>query len=355
MAQQDSSVKTIRTLQRALIALAGLLVLASFLILGVIGLQLHWIVPDSPEPEGSGSVAAVPVTKASDSLWHAPAQEQILADQEAALLQYGQDLIANTALYLGPKGKVAYISNGMNCQNCHLEAGKKPWGNNYGAVAATYPKLRKRSGMVENTTRRVNDCFERSLNGKALDTNSREMKAMVAYIQFLGRDVPKGVSPPGSGLWKVPLLDRAADPDKGKIAYQQKCVACHGAEGQGIPKPDGTGYAYPPLWGQHSFNQGAGLFRLSGMAGYIKANMPLGATWDAPQLSDEEAWDIAAFINSQPRPTKDLSKDWPSIAAKPFDHPFGPYADPFSEKQHKLGPFAPIRQWQEQHKDSGSR
>lgn len=89
---------------------------------------------------------------------------------------------------------------------------------------------------------------------------------------------------------------------------------------------------------------------MSNLAGYVKVNMPLGASYDAPQLTDEQAWDVAAFINSMPRPQKDLSNDWPDLASKPFDHPFGPYADPFPAKQHKYGPFTPIKDWQKQHK-----
>jgi thiosulfate dehydrogenase len=71
--------------------------------------------------------------------------------------------------------------------------------------------------------------------------------------------------------------------------------------------------------------------------------MPLGVKYDSPQLTDEEAWDVAAFVNSMPRPTKDISKDWPRMAGKPFDHPFGPYADKFSESQHKYGPWGEIK------------
>jgi thiosulfate dehydrogenase len=106
---------------------------------------------------------------------------------------------------------------------------------------------------------------------------------------------------------------------------------------------DGLAYTYPPLWGANSYNSGAGLFRLSRFAGYVRDNMPLNqATHSTPSLSDAEAWDVAAFVNSRPRPSKDLSGDWPNIAKKPVDHPFGPYADGFSEEQHKFGPFQPI-------------
>jgi thiosulfate dehydrogenase len=80
------------------------------------------------------------------------------------------------------------------------------------------------------------------------------------------------------------------------------------------------------------------------MAGYVKDNMPFGVSHGNAQLTDEQAWDVAAFINSQPHPYKNLSKDWPDINTKPVDYPFGPYGDTFSEKQHKFGPFEPIQQ-----------
>ena len=98
-------------------------------------------------------------------------------------------------------------------------------------------------------------------------------------------------------------------------------------------------YLYPPLWGNNSYNIGAGLYRISRLAGYVKNNMPNPLNYHNPQLSDEQAWDVAAFVNSQPRPSKDISKDWPRIAGKPFDHPFGPYADNLSEERHKFGPW----------------
>jgi thiosulfate dehydrogenase len=107
---------------------------------------------------------------------------------------------------------------------------------------------------------------------------------------------------------------------------------------------DSTGnmYLYPPVWGKHSYNDAAGLFQLSKLAGFIKNNMPNGINYHAPSLSNQDAWNIAAYINAQPRPSKDKSKDWPILATKPVDYPFGPYADAFSEQQHKFGPFEPI-------------
>ncbi len=209
-------------------------------------------------------------------------------------------------------------------------------------VFSTYPKYRARSGTVENIYKRVTDCFERSLNGTAPDSGSKEMEAIVAYINWLGKDVKKGEKAAGSGLKDLAYLDRAADPEKGKAGYEKHCVSCHTTTGQGMWNGDSSAFTFPPLWGFNSFNEGAGLYRLSNMAKYIKYNMPQGVTHDNPKLTDEEAWDIAAYVNSQARPAKDIRKDWPKIKEKPVDHPFGPFHDGFSEEQHKLGPFKPI-------------
>lgn len=280
-----------------------------------------------------------------DSSWVSPSlyTDRELEGNQRELVIYGQKLIAHTSVYLGPNGKVAALSNGMNCQNCHLNAGKKTWGNNYGAVAATYPRFRERSGTIETMYKRVSDCFERSLNGRAPDSTSLEYQAIEAYIRWVGKDVPKGVTPKGTGITKLKFLDRAANPEKGKAVYQQHCQSCHGTDGKGQLAPSGMEYEYPPLWGPNSYNSGAGLNRLSRFAGYVYSNMPNNkATHDNPVLTVEESWDVAAYVNSQPRPSKDLSGDWPDISKKPVDHPFGPYADGFSETQHKYGPYPPI-------------
>ena len=290
----------------------------------------------------------------NDSSWVSPSlfTEDDLLGKERELVIYGEDLIEHTSLYFGPKGKVARISNGMNCQNCHLNKGKKSWGNNYAAVASTYPKFRDRSGTIETIYKRVSDCFERSLNGTAPDSNSHEYKAIEAYIKWVGEDVPKGVIPKESGITKIKFLNRAANPAKGKAVYHKHCQSCHGKEGAGQLALNGLEYEYPPLWGPNSYNSGAGLYRLSRFAGFAYSNMPHKlASPEKPVLTVEESWDVAAYVNSQPRPNKDLSGDWPDISKKPIDHPFGPYADGFSEVQHKFGPFPPITAKREQLKN----
>ena len=272
----------------------------------------------------------------------APDTATIPRTQAGREIRYGRALVARTAAYLGPHGTVGHFTNGMNCQNCHLQAGTLGFANNYLAVAATYPKLRARSGTVEGIEKRVADCMERSLNGRAVPDSSREMRAIVAYIKWLGKDIPKGKKVYGTGLTKLAYLNRAADPTVGRAVFAAKCQSCHGPTGQGQPLADGRGYQYPPLWGPASYNDGAGLFRVSNFARYVKAAMPFGATFDQPQLTDAQAWDVAAFVNSQPRPHLPTPRDWPDIRKKPVDYPFGPYADDFPARQHKFGPFRPI-------------
>ena len=148
----------------------------------------------------------------SDTIdWVKPDISSLGNSESDKQIKYGHELIANTASYLGPQGSVKHISNGMNCQNCHLDAGTKFFGNNYSAVASTYPKLRERSGTLESIYKRVNDCMERSLNGTDLDTGSAEMQAIKAYIIWLGKDVPRGKKIKGVGIADLPYMQRRAD------------------------------------------------------------------------------------------------------------------------------------------------
>ncbi len=291
---------------------------------------------------GATKVKAIQQSYREGDEWIAPNENEIPFTEEGELIRYGKELITNTAKYLGPKGSVARLSNGMNCQNCHTYGGTQNFSNPFSAVAATYPRYRDRSGRVESVEFRVNDCMQRSMNGNTLDSLSREMRAFVAYLKWVGKDVPKGIKPKGAGTEPLPYLNRAADPQKGRIVYVNNCQRCHGQNGEGLVAPDAVGYTYPPLWGDKSYNVGAGIYRLSFLAGFIKNNMPYGTIWRSPELTNEQAWDVAAFIASQQRPLKAFPLDWSDVSKKPVDHPFGPYTDGFSETQHKYGPFEPI-------------
>jgi thiosulfate dehydrogenase len=299
---------------------------------------------DSEHPLPWNEKSALAPLAHADDMWTAPDWTTVEEEENADEIRYGKELIANTSEFLGPNGSVRTMSNGMNCQNCHLKAGRLPLGNNYGGVFSTYPRVRARSGTSEDIFKRINDCFERSLNGEPLELESPELKAMAAYINWVGKGVPKGEKPAGAGIYELPLLDRAANPARGKVVYEDFCQRCHGANGEGLARDDGVSGNYPPLWGPGSYTTAAGLYRLSRFAGFVKVNMPFGATFESPILTDEESWDVAAYVNSLERPEKFFAQDWPDISTKPMDHPFGPYDDGFEETQHKYGPFRPIQE-----------
>lgn len=284
--------------------------------------------------------------------WIAPDTNDISYSPQAGLIRYGRQLIVRTSVFFGPRGSVAHISNGMNCQNCHSAGGTKPFANNYSSVASVYPVFKARSGKLETVAMRINDCFERSLNGRPIPDSGIEMKAMSAYIYWVGKDVPKGIKTKNSGTENLSFLNRPADTINGKKVYYNICRNCHGDNGGGKLSNDGKEYIYPPLWGPHSYNVSAGIYQLSKFAGYVKNNMPLGSTEHSSELTSEEAWDVAAFVNSRPRPVKYFKRDWPDISTKPVDYPFGPYSDSFSMTQHKYGPFEDI---QKAHKKPSSK
>jgi thiosulfate dehydrogenase len=170
------------------------------------------------------------------------------------------------------------------------------------------------------------------------------MKAFTAYMRWLSTGIPTGASLIGAGTLRIKEPARAADPSRGAAVYADVCSVCHGADGVGQHAPRGAGYQVPPLWGPDSYNNGAGMNRVLTAAAYAMHNMPFGATFTNPVLTDEEAYDVAAYIVSQNRPQKrDLDKDFPIRLQKPVDTGYGPYADDFSAERHKFGPFEPIR------------
>jgi thiosulfate dehydrogenase len=242
---------------------------------------------------------------------------------------------------------VRYAGNNLACSNCHLDAGTKRFGLPIFGLYKDFPRYSVRAGGIITIEERINSCMTRSMNGRSIPDDAPEMAAFVAYIKFLSSGVPRDQRIPGLGAGKIPELDRAADPTRGHVIYLAQCAGCHNTDGSGIrrnlPTTD-LGYIVPPLWGPDSYNDGAGMDRLITAANFVHANMPQGADYLNPVLSAVDAWDAAAFVLSQPRPHKEgLEKDFPDLALKPVDTPYGPYLDRFSLDQHKYGPFEPIR------------
>jgi thiosulfate dehydrogenase len=192
----------------------------------------------------------------------------------------------------------ANVGNGLNCSSCHLNAGTVPHASPFVGLWGVFPAYETRSASVETLADRINDCFRRSMNGKALDVDSMPMRSMLAYIAWLSTGVPTGTSVEGRGFRAVAAQARAPDAGRGATLFEQKCAACHGQDGGGM-RNAGGGYSMPPVWGPDSFNAGAGMTRVEIAAAFIKAKMPLGR---GGSLSDQDAWDIAALISGAPRP-----------------------------------------------------
>jgi thiosulfate dehydrogenase len=216
-------------------------------------------------------------------------------------------------------------------------------------VFADFPQVsRAREGKVGSLEDRINGCMERSMNGRALPLDSTEMAAFVAYIKFLSTGVAIGAQTPGRGSSDMPKLTRAADLDarQGAVRPELRELPWTGRAGQ-APWCHGRcrRLRVPPVWGPDSFNDGAGMNRLISAANFVHSNMPNGTIWSAPALSAEDAWDVAAYFQSQPRPARaHLDQDFPVRLQKPVDAGYGPYIDGFDRSQHQLGPFAPIEQ-----------
>ena len=310
------------------------------------GLTSGALAQSAANPAAPTAVAAVPA--ATD--WQAPDISKLPDDKYGQLVRQGKALMEETYKHIGPEVKDVrkrYAGNNLGCVSCHVDAGGRKFGNPWVGTYVSFPQYRGREDAISTTEERINGCMERSMNGKSLPLDSTEMKAMMAYLHFLSTGIPVGAKLEGGGTLKLKALARAADPVAGKLVYTSTCVACHGDNGQGVRRGkvgDANGYQFPPLWGPDSYNNGAGMGRVTLAAGFVKGNMPSGITHLTTVLTDEQAFDVAAFVNSQPRPVKaNLAKDFPARKNKPVDAAFAPYTPGFSAEQHKYGPWQPIQ------------
>jgi thiosulfate dehydrogenase len=246
----------------------------------------------------SGPIAA----PASQVPLAAPAASSMPAGPLGDAIRLGQSIVSDTQTHAN-----AYIRNGLNCVSCHLDGGRVAYAAPLVGLTGVFPEYRARRGRIESVEERINDCFMRSMNGKALPQSSAEMIGLLAYIAWLSQGVPTGAEVIGRGFRDI-TAPATPDPVHGKALYVQKCAACHGAEGQGL-RGAGDTFVFPPLWGPQSFNTGAGMARVSVAAAFVQAKMPLG---NGGTLNDQDAYDIAAYFTARPRPKfGSATKDWP--------------------------------------------
>lgn len=250
-------------------------------------------------------------------LYTIPQDTAIVDEPNAEQIFYGKRLLNETKRLL-PE----HVGADMNCNSCHIAQGKIPLGDPYINSYNYYPRVMPRSGTEVNLVQRINGCFQRSMNGKPLPPESEEMQAMIAYMKWLSQNTPKEqlVDIRNAGVVDESLV---ADPVRGEQIYYSQCAACHGDNGEGTYDTRGD-VVFPPLWGDKSFNIGAGMARTYKAASFVKYNMPMGiqtkGLWGHGNvLSDQDAVDVAEFFAHKPRPDfPGKVNDWPTVP-KPKD------------------------------------
>ena len=284
--------------------------------------------------------------------WVKPDESTIPNNLFGDTVRYGKALVNETYKYIGPEvadKKMRYAGNNFACSTCHQEAGTKKWSAPFMATMPNFPQYRNRDETIGSIEGRINGCMERSMNGKALPEDGKEMRAIVTYMHWLSQGVPVGAKVSGAEFPQVDrkmIMSRAADPIAGKKVYVEHCASCHGQNGEGVKREGkANGYEFPPLWGKDTYNTGAGMFRVIRAADWIVANMPLGADNHNRILTDAQAYDVAAYINDydKPRPVKkDRHLDFPDVKVKVPDSDIAPYNDDKNRHQHKFGPYKGI-------------
>jgi thiosulfate dehydrogenase len=237
-----------------------------------------------------GPAASPPTTQT-----RGPADSLIPPGPLGAAVRRGRALLVATRESLP-----GHVGNQLRCVSCHLDEGRRESGSWIG-VFAHYPQYRPRSGTIETIAYRVNDCFRRSMNGSPLDPAAPDMADMIAYFAFLSRDVP--IAPPSPSTRLQAWAAFTADTAMGRQVFAATCAKCHGERGEGTA-------GAPPVWGPQSYNVGAGMARVRTAAEFIRTSMP----FDQPgTLTDQQAFDVAGYVNAQPRPDyRGKENDWPN-------------------------------------------
>ena len=245
-----------------------------------------------------------------------------------------------------------YVGNKQVCQGCHLDAGRLANAAPMWASWVAYPAYRKKTKSVNTQIERIQGCFKYSMNaqgsavGHEPDADSDTIIALMSYMYWVATGAPTGdTHMAGRGYSKLPETSEGFSPARGKKVYERQCAVCHGEDGAGQFSQGEV--VFPPLWGANSYNWGAGMHKISTAADYIRLNMPLGlasAAEDRAWLSDQDAWDVAAYMNSHERPqdpryTGNLAETAKEFHSSKYDY-YGKLKKPDGKL---LGDGAPVR------------
>jgi thiosulfate dehydrogenase len=292
--------------------------------------------PEIPRPAKPEPYIAKPQ---SPDAFVPPPESAIPAGPYGDLVRLGRSIFEDT-----PKYAAQYAGNALSCRNCHLDRGRDAQSSPMWAAYVHYPEYRKKDGTVNTIQMRIQGCFRYSQNGTVPDADSRELTALVTYFYWMASGLPVGIQPKAAGYPKLDLPAATPSPERGARVFASNCALCHGDNGLGRGR--GGEQVFPPLWGPQSFNWGAGMHQIDRAAGFIKARMPLGA---GGTLTDQEAWDVAAYVNSRPRPqdprfTESVEK---TRALYHSDHQYDYYGREVDGLL--LGTPGTLEQWEQSH------
>jgi thiosulfate dehydrogenase len=289
------------------IVTVGVLVLAAAVIAAVS--QYH------STPPASINLAPLPLAKKSDPAssssapdskttvtFHPPSEQDMPKDEFGKTIQLGKDIFDHTERYA--REYVGTASN-LRCSSCHLDAGRLAHSAPLWGAYVSYPAYRSKNKHVNTFPERMQGCFKYSMNGKAPPLGDPILVALESYSYWLASGAPIDPKIAGRGYPKLPKPALPADYARGQQVFEQHCALCHGADGAGQMDASGK-RGFPALWGAKSFNWGAGMGSIKNASGFIKANMPLGL---GGTLSDQQAWDVATFMDSHERPQDPRYKD----------------------------------------------
>ena len=250
--------------------------------------------PNVPAAAASHT-ATKPETRIASTETFTPPPESAIPDNDfGRTVRLGENIFRDTQRHAAP-----YVGNTLNCQNCHLDAGRRADSAPLWAAFVSYPAYRSKNKHVNTYAERLRGCFRYSMNGRVPPYGSKVLVALEAYSYFLARSAPVGnTEMKGRGYPAVKKSAKPFDYARGETVYRKSCALCHGANGEGRKSATGAP-VFPALWGAHSFNWGAGMGNIKNAAGFVKANMPFSR---AGTLTDQEAWDVAAFVDSHERP-----------------------------------------------------
>ena len=248
--------------------------------------------PTAIKTEASTTPASAAAPAPTATRFAPPAANAIPDGPMGDVIRQGEQIFLHT----GANAK-AFVGNTLNCVNCHLDAGRLANSAPLWGAYTQYPAYRSKTKSVDTFAERLRGCFMYSMNGKAPPDGHEVLVALEAYAYWMAKGSPVGEKLPGAGYPKVAKPAQAPDYARGEKVYTANCALCHGADGQG--QRSGDVQVFPPLWGKQSYNWGAGMHEVDKATSFIKANMPLGL---GNTLSDQDAWDVATFINSHERP-----------------------------------------------------